>query len=105
MGVAGIGRHDAPMTHTEPLAAPAEHTVVGVLRRPFQGRLVAGVAAGVAEYLDLDPVLVRVALVVLTFFGGVGILAYAAAWALVPEEGASASVAEQCMARFEGRWS
>jgi phage shock protein C len=39
-------------------------------------RRIAGVAAGMAEYLDLDPTLVRVLWVVSVFFGGVSILLY-----------------------------
>ena len=63
--------------------------------------MVAGVAAGVAEYLDIDPVLVRIAFVVLSVCGGLGLLVYAAAWALVPEEGAPASMAEHWMWHLE----
>ena len=47
----------------------------------------AGVAGGLARHLDIDPIIVRVALVVLVFFGGSGLLLYAAGWLLVPEEG------------------
>jgi phage shock protein PspC (stress-responsive transcriptional regulator) len=74
----------------------------GPLRRPWQGRMVAGVAAGVAEYLDVDVVFVRIALVVLTFLGGLGPLAYAAAWLLVPQQGEQASVLEHLLAAVEG---
>jgi hypothetical protein len=38
-------------------------------------------------HLDIDPVIVRVAFVVLSFFGGVGLLLYLAGWLLIPEEG------------------
>lgn len=56
------------------------------------GRRVAGVAGGIARHLDVDPLVVRVALVVLVFFGGAGLLLYVAAWLLVPEEGAHHAV-------------
>ena len=88
-------------TQASPTAPPFDVPGTGALRRPLQGRLVAGVAAGVAEYLDIDPVMVRIALVVLTVFGGVGVLVYLAAWALVPEEGAPTSMAEHWMSRLE----
>jgi phage shock protein PspC (stress-responsive transcriptional regulator) len=55
--------------------------------------MLAGVAAGLARYFDLDVAVVRVALVVLVFVGGVGIPLYGAAWLLVPEEGSEATVA------------
>jgi phage shock protein PspC (stress-responsive transcriptional regulator) len=42
------------------------------------------VCGGVGEYFHIDPVIVRVALVVLTFFGGFGLLLYIGAWLLLP---------------------
>ncbi len=60
----------------------------GSLRRPLTGRYVGGVAAGIARWFGLDPLLVRVAFVVLSLFGGSGFLLYALAWAIVPEDGA-----------------
>lgn len=62
------------------------------LRRSRDDRKVAGVAAGVARHLDIDPLLVRVAFVVLTFFGGGGLILYAVGWLLVPEEGTEETV-------------
>jgi phage shock protein PspC (stress-responsive transcriptional regulator) len=52
-------------------------------RRP-DDRIIAGVASGLADYLGLDPVLVRVGFVVLAFAGGVGIVLYGALWLLAP---------------------
>lgn len=57
------------------------------LRRSVTDRHVAGVAGGIARHLDVDAIIVRVALVVAVFFGGAGLLLYAGAWVLVPEEG------------------
>jgi phage shock protein C len=62
------------------------------LRRPATGRMLAGVAAGAADYLEVDVTFVRIALVVATFFGGVGIAAYLAGWLLIPEEGSDQSL-------------
>lgn len=56
------------------------------LRRSRTDRKVSGVAGGIARHLDIDPLLVRVAFVILTFFGGGGLLLYGVAWVLVPEE-------------------
>lgn len=50
-------------------------------------RKVAGVAGGLARHLDIDPVVTRVLLVVLAFFGGAGLLIYAVCWLVVPTEG------------------
>jgi phage shock protein C len=59
------------------------------LRRPVHGRMLAGVAAGIADYFGVDPTIVRIALVVATFFGGAGIAVYLAGWLLIPEEGSN----------------
>lgn len=57
------------------------------LRRSVTDRHIAGVAGGIARHLDVDAIIVRVALVVAVFFGGAGLLLYVGAWILVPEEG------------------
>jgi phage shock protein PspC (stress-responsive transcriptional regulator) len=54
------------------------------LRLSATDRKVAGVCGGMGEYFELDPVLFRVAFVVLAFAGGLGILLYAALWLVVP---------------------
>ena len=51
--------------------------------------------AGLADYLGVDVNLIRVVVLVLVLFGGFGALAYLLAWALVPEEGEPASIAEK----------
>lgn len=56
------------------------------LMRPRQGRKIAGVCAGFAEYFDLDVTLIRIVWVLCVVCGGVGALAYCAAWIIVPEE-------------------
>jgi phage shock protein PspC (stress-responsive transcriptional regulator) len=60
---------------------------LGRIRRSRSDRKVAGVAGGLARHLDIDPLILRVAFVVLTFFGGVGLLLYVALWLLLPEDG------------------
>ena len=55
-------------------------------RRPSEGKL-GGVCAGIARYLDTDPTIVRLAWVILSVVPGFvigGLIAYAAAWALLP---------------------
>ena len=61
---------------------------LGRLRRSRTDRKVAGVAGGLARHLDVDPLVLRVAFVVLVFFGGAGLILYGACWLLVPEDGA-----------------
>ena len=59
------------------------------LRRSLADRKVAGVAGGLGRHLDVDPLVLRVAFVVLAFFGGAGLILYGACWLLVPEEGSN----------------
>jgi signal transduction histidine kinase/phage shock protein PspC (stress-responsive transcriptional regulator) len=49
-----------------------------------EGRLVAGVAQGAAQQLKLDPVVIRLAFVLLTVVHGIGLVAYAALWLFTP---------------------
>src|SRR5262245_33737376 len=61
-------------------------------RRPSEGKL-GGVCAGIARYLDTDSTIVRLAWVILSVVPGFvigGLIAYAAAWALLPVDGSEA---------------
>lgn len=62
------------------------------LTRSHDDVMVAGVAAGLAEYLDIDPALVRLLFVLLTLFGGNGILVYAILWLIMPQESISEKI-------------
>src|SRR6476659_10418192 len=64
---------------------------LGRLRRSLRDRKVAGVAGGLGRHLDIDPVILRVAFVVLVFFGGAGLIVYGACWLFVPEEGSDSA--------------
>ena len=57
--------------------------------------MIAGVAAGIAEFCDVDVTIVRIAIVVFTVFGGAGIALYIAGWLLMPNEGTDRSIANQ----------
>ncbi len=49
-------------------------------------RVIAGVCGGIAEYLDFDPVMVRVAYAFLTFFTAFcGVIFYIVLWIVMPE--------------------
>lgn len=56
------------------------------LRRSRTNRKIAGVCAGVADYLDFDPTLIRVVWLLCVLLGGTGVLAYLIGWIVMPEE-------------------
>jgi phage shock protein C len=76
---------------------------VRLLTRSRTRGKIAGVCAGIADYLDVDVVLVRAAWLVLSIVPGAivgGVLAYAAAWLLIPEDsGAAAPLVERRLTR------
>jgi phage shock protein PspC (stress-responsive transcriptional regulator) len=63
--------------------------------RPREGRVLAGVAQGLANRLDLPVWLPRAAFIVTAFFGGLGFALYAAGWALMRSEDETESPAER----------
>lgn len=60
-------------------------TDVRRVRRSRQDRVIGGVCGGLAQYLQVDPVLLRIAAVALALSGGAGVVAYIVAWILIPE--------------------
>src|SRR5689334_19001687 len=79
------GARVTAMTDETSSAAPAGTR----LQRPREGRVVGGVCTGVARSLGVEPVLVRLAAVVLAMVtGGSVLLAYLLAWVLIPQEDA-----------------
>jgi len=64
------------------------------LYRIRDGRVIAGVCAGLGAYFGVDPTLIRLAFALLTVFGGIGALLYLGAWLVIPEETDGASIAE-----------
>ena len=73
------------------------------LHRVGRGRMLAGVAAGLADYFDVDPTIVRIGFVALAFLGGLAVPLYLAGWLLIPDEDSDVSVAEELMARERAR--
>ena len=70
------------------------------LLRPREGRIRAGVCAGLSAYFGVDVNLVRLGFGVLTVFYGLGILVYLIAWAILPEEGEDNSILESFVNRL-----
>jgi phage shock protein C len=69
-----------------------------ILARSQKGRMVAGICAGIASYAGLDVTLVRVIVTVVSVLtGGAGVLAYLAAWMIIPGEGKTTSIAQDIL--------
>jgi phage shock protein PspC (stress-responsive transcriptional regulator) len=56
------------------------------LTRPKNNKVIAGVCAGIANYFNIDPVLVRIIWLVLLLFFGIGLFAYLLLWVVMPEK-------------------
>jgi phage shock protein PspC (stress-responsive transcriptional regulator) len=61
------------------------------------------VSGGLARYFNVDTMIVRIAFVVLTVFGGAGIPLYLAGLLLIPEEGSDQSIAGAFIASWQSR--
>jgi phage shock protein PspC (stress-responsive transcriptional regulator) len=93
---------------TEPPSGLPPHQPPGYgdeqrLHRGDRGRMLAGVAVGLADYFDVDPTIVRVGFVALAFLGGLAVPLYLAGWLLIPDEDSDVSVAEELLARERAR--
>jgi phage shock protein PspC (stress-responsive transcriptional regulator) len=71
--------------------------------RPFDDRMLAGVASGVARYFNVDVTIVRIVFAVLAVAGGAGVPLYLAGWLLIPDEGAEQSIASSFIQSLETR--
>ena len=65
-----------------------------LLNRSRSDQIIAGVAGGLGAYFRIDPVIVRIAFIVLAFGGGAGIFLYLAGWLTLPRENARSVIAE-----------
>ncbi len=70
----------------------------GQLRRSGGDRMLAGVAGGIARYLNIDATLVRVIIAALVLFTGAGAALYVAGWLLIPADGDDESIAAAWLA-------
>jgi phage shock protein PspC (stress-responsive transcriptional regulator) len=73
--------------------APHDSHLGQTLSRPVHDRMLAGVAAGIARYLNVDVTVIRIVFAVLTVVGGAALPIYLAGWLLIPEDGADQSIA------------
>ena len=87
----------SPRTRGSHPGLMSEHTThipeIRRLERSRSDRMLAGVSGGLARYFEIHPAVFRVGFVVLTLLGGAGILIYAAAALVMPDEGKEDSIA------------
>ena len=88
---------------TPPGPPPGGRGPAPTLYRSRSDRKLAGVCGGLAAYLGIDPIILRILVVVLALFGGSGVLLYAAAWLLLPDEGQSRSELQKLLDRDGNR--
>lgn len=99
----GSPRHADPGPgQTWPGPPPSSYPPISTLRRSRSDRKLAGVAGGLARYANVDPLIFRILFVVLTFFGGSGVLLYALGWLLIADDGEQDSEGQRL---FNGRSS
>jgi phage shock protein PspC (stress-responsive transcriptional regulator) len=83
------------MADTRSSEAPIQG--VRLLRRHREGRLLAGVATGLARYLQVDLWVLRLGLIALVLAWGFGIVLYLLAWLFVPVEGEHQATGERLL--------
>jgi phage shock protein PspC (stress-responsive transcriptional regulator) len=74
-----------------------------LLRRSTDDKMLAGVAGGIARYLDVDVTVVRVIIAALALVNGIGLALYIAAWLLIPQDGQGQSLAAAWIADRQNR--
>jgi phage shock protein PspC (stress-responsive transcriptional regulator) len=98
---AGSDAHDGGMsTDTSMHQERRGYPPLSDLRRSRSDRKLAGVSGGLGHWAGVDPLVFRILFVVLTVFGGSGLLLYALGWLLVPEDGEAESEGQRL---FNGR--
>ena len=75
----------------------------GRLRRSGDDKMLAGVAGGIARYLNVNDTQVRDIIAALALFSGAGAALYLAAWLLIPADGEDQSIAEAWIASRQDR--
>ncbi|HEY1331298.1 MAG TPA: PspC domain-containing protein [Actinomycetota bacterium] len=86
-------------TDQNPPSGPSGPPPARRLTRRANHRVFAGVAGGLADYFAIDPVIIRIAFVVLAITGGAGLLLYLLGWFLIPREDLPSSPGERVFRR------
>lgn len=65
------------------------------LHRSESSKIIAGVCGGLGEYFDVDPTIIRIVFVLMTIFGGSGILIYIILWLVIPSENSNQQLSQR----------
>lgn len=71
-------------TKKESKTNPVNESSYSRLYRSETDKVIAGVAGGLGEYFNIDPTIIRVLFVLLTIFGGSGVIMYIILWLVIP---------------------
>lgn len=82
-GAAGSGQNYRQYTYTGGSRRTYTSTRMRLLRDPYD-KVIGGVCSGISHYFDIDPVIVRLVMVVLFLSFGIGFLTYIIAWIVIP---------------------
>jgi phage shock protein PspC (stress-responsive transcriptional regulator) len=77
---------------------------IWTVRRSARDAKVAGLCGGVAEKWDVDPILVRIAFVLLALSAGIGLVLYLAGWLLLPVEGSQTAPVDDLFGETVRKW-
>ncbi len=70
-------------------------TTVSKLNRPEKNRVIGGVCAGLGEFFQVDPSIVRLIFILFTVFGGSGILLYLILWIIIPSDSSNSEITKE----------
>ncbi|MGZ5406724.1 MAG: PspC domain-containing protein [Aeromicrobium sp.] len=87
--------NETPPGAEEGVFEPRKMRSIADVKRSSDDSMVAGVCGGLAKHLNIDPVILRVILVALTFVGFAGLILYLAGWFLLPADNEDKSIAAQ----------
>lgn len=65
------------------------------LYRSEKDRVVGGVCAGLGDFFQVDPTIIRLIFVLITIFGGGGVILYIILWLIIPSEGSSSTITKE----------